>query len=100
MNETKTKMMGGILLVGYHYWGWGEDLAAAKVSLRKAGGRLTEGYIIYTFNPDAEFLYVDNFGRVTYNEPPGWADDIETGPIPSPWTETLVHGTKTKKGKR
>lgn len=101
MTETdKPKMMGGILLVGYHHWGWGEDLDAAKRKLREVGGRLTDGYIIYTFNPDAEFLYVDQFGAVTYKEPPGWADELPDGPIPAPWTETYVHGAKTKKAKR
>lgn len=43
------------ILIGLGYWGAGDTVEKAKSQLRKAGGRLKDGFNIYRFSSDKPF---------------------------------------------
>lgn len=63
--ETTDKT-GQTVIVGYHYWGAGDTLDVAKANLRKAGGRLGDGYSVVVFDDQTTFTGVDMAGGVNY----------------------------------
>lgn len=69
-----------ILVAGNRRWGAGDTLAAAKRNWQSQGGRLADGYTIYVFDSETEFLGVDSMGGYSY-----------TGTAP---TETVVKPRK------
>lgn len=83
-NDTKIKRMGWTVLIGYHVWGAGSTMDKAKQAFREADGRLSDGYMILTFDQDTEFVGVSGI-------------DGSTEYIGNPPEKTLVPGRKTKK---
>jgi hypothetical protein len=67
VGSVADKMMGGYLICGNHYWGWGVTLAEAKARFRFFGGRLGRGYEIFEFSPTTECLGVTSIGYVQWN---------------------------------
>ncbi len=63
---TKRTKDHRIVILGFQYWGSGETLAQAKSNFRNSGGKLSDGYFIYTFDADSEFLHVDMMGGINY----------------------------------
>jgi hypothetical protein len=82
LNETTKSKTGLTVVMGQYYWGSGATLDEAKKRFRSMGGRLSQGYGIYVFDADTEFLYVDQMGRITY--------------YGNPPTETIVKARKPK----
>lgn len=54
------------VIIGVNYWGKGDDLAEAKKNFRRAGGTLSKGYMILTFDAESTFEGVDGMGRYTW----------------------------------
>lgn len=61
--EINPDNVGVIVVIGWHYWGKGKDLATAKKNWRAQGGRLSDGYTILEFDEVTEFKGVDDFSR-------------------------------------
>ncbi len=55
---------GQVLAYGLFCWGAGEDLDVAKMRLTRAGGTLSNGYIVYTFDSETTFDGVDDMGGI------------------------------------
>lgn len=53
-----------ILVIGQNRYGHADDLAAAKATFRRQGGRLSDGYTIVEFGDGIEYAGVDQLGRV------------------------------------
>lgn len=86
--ECREPMMGGVALVGHGSWGWGTTLDDAKARFKSVGhGRLSDGYVVYEFPADVEFLGVTGHGSIE------WIDPTLQERKP---TQTLVKGRKTK----
>lgn len=79
METDKTET---IVVIGYQAWGKGTTLAEAKKNMRNAGGALSNGYMILTFDKDTTFHGVDQHGRYEW-----------TGNAP---TQTKVPGKMVK----
>jgi hypothetical protein len=60
-----------IVIYGGQRWGRGSDLAEAKRNWRAQGGRLSNGYVVLTFDAATEFKGFDQMGRYHWvgNEP-------------------------------
>jgi hypothetical protein len=56
------------VIIGNRCWGRGTTQDAAKAELRKAGGRLTDGFIVFYFDGvNSTFDYVDKIdGSLCY----------------------------------
>ena len=63
-----------VLVIGQHYWGHGEDLAAAKKNFKVEGGVLSSGYQIFEFPPELTFTGVDMIGQVHWERAEEYAD--------------------------
>lgn len=74
------------LVIGFNYWGCGDDVATAKKAFSRSGGKLMDGYMIVTFGPDQQFEGVDDFGRYQWK-----------GNIDSP-AKRYVYGARFKRG--
>ncbi len=61
---------GQTVIVGYHYWGVGDTLDEAKRNMRKAGGRLGDGYYVVVFDDQTTFDGVDMAGGISYRGNP------------------------------
>lgn len=62
-------MSAAVVVIGNHYWGSGETLAAAKAEFRRQGGKLSNGYAEVVFGDGSEFQGVDQMGRVSWTGP-------------------------------
>ena len=63
-------MLGAIVIIGQNRWGADPKLVIAKAQFKAQGGKLTEGYLVLTFDTKTEFLGVDNFGRYSWKGNP------------------------------
>lgn len=62
-------MVGGFFVISFGYWGWGADVNEAKARHRKAGGKLTRGYAVYSVPDGVEFLGVGQGGYYEWRDP-------------------------------
>lgn len=65
-DDDKRGPFGATVIVGFNYWGAAEDLDTAKANFKNAGGRLSDGYVIYVFDQNTSFEGVDMMGGVNY----------------------------------
>ncbi len=56
-----------IVVAGHYSWGKGATLAEAKKNFGRNGGKLSDGYIVLTFDGETEFLGFDVMGRYSWN---------------------------------
>jgi hypothetical protein len=49
------------LVIGFQAWGRGPDVAAALKQLRRAGGKLANGYLVFTVPPGV-LAWIDDMG--------------------------------------
>lgn len=65
--EERERRLGWTLIMGgngmYGKFGMGADLAAAKAEFRKAGGKMSLGYTVLTFDSETDLCGVDQMGR-------------------------------------
>ncbi len=80
---------GVVLVVGHKQaqvpwqrWGTGATLDAAKRNWQwrsgGQGGRLSDGYTVYTFDADTEFHGVDDMGRYSYRGNPPQVREVKS----------------------
>lgn len=62
MSDDNEPMMGGYLILGLHYWGWGATVVEARAQFKREGGRLNRRHLIYRFPDDTQFHGVDRYG--------------------------------------
>lgn len=87
-SQTTTQAGETIVVIGMYYWGKGETLAEAKANFRKQGGVLSNGYTIYTFDAETEFIGVDDMARFHYKRTDGKDER------PNPPTEQIIQPKK------
>lgn len=70
-NTVPSNIRGGVLVLGRWAYGFGMDLAQAKEFFRGQGARLSDGYVVVTFDDETEWKGIDGFGSIFWdgNEP-------------------------------
>lgn len=68
---TTTNHDQDVLVIGYGHFGLGADVATAKRNFTRYGGRLRDGYIVYTFGDAIVFDHIDGWGGVHWTTATG-----------------------------
>ena len=75
--EEREPRYGYTLVMGGRHWGSGPDLATAKREFRKAGGYLSDGYMVLVFDDQTDFCGVNQMGSYHYLGNPPVSTTVE-----------------------